>query len=68
MSQEKRYEFTVKITGCGDTEIEAWHDALEVFFSDPGPPTSSNCVSGANAADKNKDSLLRYIKAQCSEV
>ena len=68
MSQEKRYEFTVELSGCGDTEIEAWHDALEAFFRDPGLPASSSCVSADDTADENKDRLLRYIRAQCSEV
>ena len=34
----KTYIFTVEIRGEGDTEEEAWEDAVEAFFHDPGEP------------------------------
>ena len=67
MSQEKRYEFTVELSGCGSTEVEAWRNALETFFSDPGFPAVVICHD-EEVVDDNVDPLLRYIAAQCSEV
>ena len=68
MSKENRYEFTVELSGYGLTEIDAWHNAIEAFFNDPGLPTLSFCVRDEEESDENKDRLLRYIQAQCSEV
>ena len=34
----KTFTFTVVIQGEGTTEEEAWQDALDSFFSDPGEP------------------------------
>jgi hypothetical protein len=33
-----RYEFTVTLSGEGDTEEEAWLDAVNAFCDDPGEP------------------------------
>ncbi|MBE3138145.1 MAG: hypothetical protein IMZ43_12260 [Thermoplasmata archaeon] len=33
----KRYIFTVGMIGDGNTEQEAWNDAVEGFTLDPGP-------------------------------
>lgn len=32
------YEFVVRLRGRGDDEDEAWNDALEAFFEEPGDP------------------------------
>lgn len=32
----KKYVFTVKILGAGNTPDEAWQDATESFSQDPG--------------------------------
>ena len=34
----KTFTFTVVIQGEGTTEEEAWQDAVDSFFSDPGEP------------------------------
>jgi hypothetical protein len=40
-----RYDFTVVLTGRGDTEEEAWLDAVEAFSADPGcPPEDGELV------------------------
>ena len=33
---EKRFIFTVHLSGYGDTPEEAWDDAVEGFSQDPG--------------------------------
>jgi len=38
------YEFTVLLQGTGDTEEEAWLDAVEAFSSDPGEPSETEKV------------------------
>lgn len=37
----KTFEFTVILRGTGDTESEAWDDAVEAFTDDPGAAESS---------------------------
>jgi hypothetical protein len=32
------WEFVVRINGLGDTQEEAWQDAVEQFSQDPGEP------------------------------
>ena len=34
------YEFTLTLTGSGDTEGAAWTDAVDAFCADPGEPQS----------------------------
>jgi hypothetical protein len=34
----KAFIFTVELQGEGATEEEAWQDAIDSFFSDPGEP------------------------------
>jgi len=36
--ETKRYEFTVRLCGHGDTPEQAWIDAVESFGLDPGIP------------------------------
>lgn len=31
----KRFKFTVTLVGYGDTEAEAWNDAVNAFCDDP---------------------------------
>ena len=33
-----RYLFTVELSGLGQSEAEAWADAVEQFTGDPGEP------------------------------
>ena len=33
------YEFTVTLVGKGETESDAWNDAVEAFNQDPGEPS-----------------------------
>jgi hypothetical protein len=35
----KRYFFTVGLTGTGNTEAEAWANAVNEFAIEPGEPT-----------------------------
>jgi hypothetical protein len=32
------HEFVVRLRGRGEDEDEAWNDALDAFFSEPGDP------------------------------
>ena len=34
----KTYEFTVTLCGTGETQEEAWDNAIEAFCEDPGIP------------------------------
>lgn len=34
----KRFEFTVILSGRGNTQMEAWEDAVAEFSLDPGIP------------------------------
>ncbi len=38
MTKELTYEFTLTLTGRGETEEEAWLDAVDAFSADPGIP------------------------------
>lgn len=38
MTKELTYEFTLTLTGRGETEEEAWIDAVDAFSADPGTP------------------------------
>ena len=40
---EQRYEFTVILSGKGETQAEAWDDAVQAFNADPGEPHSVSC-------------------------
>lgn len=33
------YQFTVILQGTGETEVEAWQDAIDAFCIDPGDPS-----------------------------
>lgn len=48
-----KYKFTVEIIGYGDNEKEAWDDAVEQFFLEPGVmPIPSICVPYLNKEKK----------------
>ena len=41
----KRYEFPIWISGYGENIDDAWQDACESFWDDPGsPPDESECT------------------------
>lgn len=35
--KERRYLFTIELSGIGSTPDKAWQDATEAFGCDPGP-------------------------------
>ena len=35
------YEFTVVLTGSGESEAEAWNDAVDSFSQDAGEPATT---------------------------
>lgn len=48
-----KFRFTVEIVGFGNTEKEAWLDAVEQFFLEPGiMPTPSICTDYINKEKK----------------
>jgi hypothetical protein len=67
MSKEKRYEFTVKLSGEGATEEEAWHAAIEAFLINPSAPVAIICHD-EEIPDEFNDSLLRHIITQCTDL
>lgn len=42
----KTFEFTVTLQGSGDTEDEAWDDAVAAFTDDPGSPETVKEIPG----------------------
>lgn len=38
----RRYEFKIWLSGYGETEEDAWEDAVEAFMEDPGSPPSED--------------------------
>jgi hypothetical protein len=41
---EQTYEFGLKLVGRGESEGEAWTDAVDSFCADPGEPHTSLCI------------------------
>lgn len=43
----KRYLFTIGIVGLGNSQEEAWKDAVAAFLESPGPPPDDpNYIQG----------------------
>jgi len=40
----KVYQFTIYINGIGKDETEAFEDAIEGFFLDPGEVPETDCI------------------------
>ena len=51
-NMEKTYLFTVTLQGSGDTPEDAWEDAVEAFFEDPGEPHAIEEVEEETEIDK----------------
>jgi hypothetical protein len=41
----RRYEFKIYLVGYGDDEADAWRDACESFWDDPGAPPGEEDIT-----------------------
>lgn len=63
------YRFDVTLQGTGDTEEEAWSDAVAAFSNDPGDPNTTQLIGGQPDGDRvevNEDGV--YIFGNQKEI
>lgn len=51
----KYYEFPITLGGWGDSEEEAWSDAVRGFIADPGPTPRHYTIEGDDDEAQHSD-------------
>lgn len=52
---ERTFEFKVTLVGRGETEADAWRDAVDAFCQDPGEPQSTVEIDDEMPDDEELD-------------